>query len=144
MEREKNWGKIPSEDKELYIRLLRTDGHSDNAIGKFFGTTKNAVVGFRYSHLPELTSGAKATKSTVDPARFEELLAEQQSVPKKAGKPRGIRKQPRGELPSPSVARMPTCEWPLANGNACGKPCVKNSRLCEAHLAYVRNPKLVM
>jgi hypothetical protein len=58
----------------LYVRLLRTDGHSDGAIATFFKKGKGVIVGFRHRYLPEMTFAAKATKSKVVPGRLRELL----------------------------------------------------------------------
>src|SRR4051812_43769855 len=70
------WDKLSSAEKDLYITLLWKDGHSDNAIGDLFGTTKNAIVGYRHKKLPDLSHRDKSVpvKSKVDPERFRDLL----------------------------------------------------------------------
>lgn len=58
------------------MRVLLTDGFTREAIGTFFGTSKNAVVGFQHSQLPKLTGKKGGIKDTVTPERLETLLAE--------------------------------------------------------------------
>ena len=68
------WSELDIETKKLYVRVLRVDGFSDSVIGTFFGTTKNAVVGFRHSQMPELTGGVRATLHSVRLERLLDLL----------------------------------------------------------------------
>lgn len=74
---ELRWTKIPLELKKLYVQLLLSDGFTRDAIGSFFGTSKNAVVGFQHSQLPKLTGKGVGTKDTVTTEHFEKLLDSQ-------------------------------------------------------------------
>lgn len=123
MEDKLHWENLSKVFKFLYVRILREDAHTDEAIAEFLGTTKNAIVGFRHRYLHDLTGTVEATKKNVDPARFTALLAEAVQGP-----------------PSPPPSQF-LCAWPLADGTPCGKPCeTKGSRLCDEHrkLAFRR------
>jgi hypothetical protein len=69
----RKWRSYDDDELMLYVVLLRLDGHSDEAIGKFFQTTKGAAVGFRHRKLPKFINIPRASKRRVTPARFEEL-----------------------------------------------------------------------
>ena len=70
-----SWDTASLEQKKLFVRVLKEDGHSDRVIGAFFRKSKDAIVGFRHRQLPELTFGQKAIKPRVDPERFEQIIA---------------------------------------------------------------------
>lgn len=78
---ELQWGQIPLEPKKLYVRLLLNDGYTREAIGAFFGTTKNAIVGFQHKHLPELTGQKVGTKEGVTLERLEILMKPRTPTP---------------------------------------------------------------
>lgn len=74
MKRELLWSKLALEEKKLYIRLLLADGYTRDAVGGLLHTTKNAVVGFQHTHLPNLTGKKSGTKEPATSERLEELL----------------------------------------------------------------------
>lgn len=91
---ELRWARIPPEPKKLYVLLLLNDGYTREAIGAFFGTTKNAIVGFQYTHLPRLTGKAAGTKEAATLERLEELVAaheEQEFHRLSGGQPRCLK-----------------------------------------------------
>lgn len=100
---ELRWGHIPLVTKKLCVRLLLKDGYTREAIGAFFGTTKNAVVGFQHTHLPKLTGKKVGTKHPVTVERLEELLtgAKRSAVPDVNPEP------PVEQLPVPPAPPIP-------------------------------------
>ena|GEM_PF-4762429 len=132
------WAKLTRDDKKLYVRVLREGGYSDEAIGNFFGTTKNAIVGFRHSQLPSLTSGPRATQNKVNRERFRDLLDLERM--------RELRKQGLSALPRSHPPAPPKqCEWPVVGEKGgthpCGEPSVPGSKLCAAHREFALHPK---
>jgi hypothetical protein len=76
----KKWHSYSEDERLLYVALLRNDGFSDDAIGKFFKSTKGTVVGFRHRRLPDFINLPKASKSSVASKRFDELMANKKAV----------------------------------------------------------------
>jgi hypothetical protein len=150
---DKLWSDLSDEEKDLYIRLLWNDGYSDNAIGAFFDTSKNAVVGYRHSKLKDLHSRGRdreKVKRYLSKARFSELLELHRMRELQAqgvvvsGPVSAEFTGPQAVVPIESIT---TCRWPLTTSRSvknlkfCEKPIVPGHQLCEEHLAFVRRRK---
>jgi hypothetical protein len=68
------WENLSTELQNHYLTILWMDGHSENAIAKFFSTTKGRIVR-RRNDLKLLSGGPRPnTKSEVNPERFRDLI----------------------------------------------------------------------
>ena len=68
------WLTLTREQQDLFVRVLWNDGYSENAIAKFFRTTKGRIVVHRQRVLRLPSSGRPAVKSVIVLERFEDLL----------------------------------------------------------------------
>jgi hypothetical protein len=143
MKRELQWGKIPLDLKKEYVRLLLTDGFTRTAIGLFFGTSKNAIVGFQHTHLPKLTGKGTGSKGSVTRVILEQLLkgpAENaprtrpapdpdQAVPQAA---EVSRKAPIEPSAKSEVSRKLTTDWRIQckHTEGCAYMCLPDSNSC--------------
>ena len=121
------WKELTREEQDLYLVLLWNDGHIDEAIADFFGTTKGTIVGRRHRHHKSLASHERMNvKQVVDPERVRDLLdLHEMTEMEKAG--------------VAAIAPVRGCEWPMSTGGTvtrprlCGKPVLPGSRLCAEH-----------
>jgi len=127
------WNALAREKQDLYLVLLWNDGHSDEAIADFFGTTKGTVVGRRQRHLKSVTTSGERqrAKQAVNAERFRDLLDLNEMAQMEK---RGVA----------VIAPVGGCVWPLSGGGSlrqpklCGRPVLPNSRLCAEHDAQAR------
>lgn len=71
------WKSLPPEDKKGIVKTLLEGEHTCAAIGKALGTTKNAVVGYQHTKLPDLTGRTIGTKDEVPQEVLMKLLGEE-------------------------------------------------------------------
>src|SRR3989344_439238 len=69
------WKSLPKEDKEGIVRELLEAGYTREAVGDALGTTKNAVVGYQHTHLPDLTGRPQGSLEEVPNELLKNLLA---------------------------------------------------------------------
>src|SRR3989344_8557358 len=69
------WKSLPKKNKEGIVRELLEAGYAREAVGNALGTTKNAVVGYQHTHLPDLTGRPQGTLEEVPNELFKKLLA---------------------------------------------------------------------
>lgn len=76
----RKWQNYDEDEQLLLVALLRGDGFTDEAIGTFFSSTKGVIVGFRHRRLPKFINLPKASKSSVQQKRLDELLADKEAL----------------------------------------------------------------
>ncbi|OGG50156.1 hypothetical protein A2704_01275 [Candidatus Kaiserbacteria bacterium RIFCSPHIGHO2_01_FULL_54_36b] len=124
------WNELTRPVQDLYLILLWKDGHTEQAIADFLGTTKGRIVRRRHSHLTSLVGPRTRArvKSSVDEERFRDLLdLHMMAEIEKSG--------------VTLIGPVQGCEWPtgkarsLKKADSCGEPPVPGRRLCAKHLA---------
>lgn len=103
--KKKTWDQLDHETRLERITTLWNDGKSDKEIAEELSATKGQVVGYRHTHLPNVTAATRGMRQSVPSPMPRPKAA---SIPHKAAK--AEQPEPMPPAPSPEVRSSPPKE----------------------------------